>query len=79
MHFGVTAFEGKIGETQKSHACETLNVFYYKTQFWRRRLKVGIPYVELFIAGNFVTKKISKMQIEVVFTGCFGLVHLFLQ
>lgn len=31
---------------------------------------------ELLVAGNFVTKKISKVQIEMVFTGCFGIVHL---
>lgn len=76
MYFGVTALEGKIGATQRVTGRWNMNCLL--TQLCELRPKTHAICAELFVAGNFVTKKkkISKMQIEMVFTRCFGIVHL---
>lgn len=47
---------------------ETLNGFYHKTQCcYELRRKIGIPGVELFVAGNFVTGNQQNANRDVIY------------
>lgn len=60
MYFGVTALEGKIGATQRVTGRWNMNCLL--TQLCELRPKTHAICAELFVAGNFVTKKKKNQQ-----------------